>query len=382
MKLKLILLLILALALTIGLIAFPHLADQTLRIEALGWILETRQGVFLITLIALMLLIWLIQRFLGALVAGPGNIWRSLRMGNRKRREKRLRDALAQWVDSRGDFGEKTLKRSRGVLPEWALEMLRVMVTQAKDLKLPEGADDPLLTAFTARSATEPGIHPQPDLATRKSFLQAWLKAHPGAPLAMNRLAAIAEEEGDWQQLVTLLEEVWKNGHRSAHSVKPRLAHAYLALAGESPAHRMEHLRKAYRLLPEDSAVLVDYGQALAESGDEKTATRIWTEHLEKQDDIEVAKALLELVRGNALRTYRKLEGRADSELNAAQRWLRAELAHTARLDGLAYEQMEALVEEPGYAVIAWQSMGNWRAAAGEHAEAARCYRQALTEKG
>ena len=381
MKLKLILLLILALALTIGLIAFPHLADQTLRIEAFGWILETRQGVFLITLIALILIVWLAQRLIGALIAGPGNIWRSLRLGNSKRREKRLRDALAQWVDSRGEFGEKTLQRSRGVLPDWALEMVHVMVTPAKDQRLPEAADDSLLTAFTARMATEPGVHPQPDLAARKAFLQAWLKAHPGAPLAMDRLATIAEEEGDWQQLVALLEEVWKNGHRSAHSVKPRLAHAYLELARQLPDQRMEYLRKAFRLLPEDERVLVDYGQALIGSGDEKTATRIWTEHLEKRSDIEVAKALLELVRDNALRTYRKLEGRAEFELNEAQRWLRAELAHTARLDGLAFEQMQSLTEQPEYAAIAWQSMGNWHTAAKEFEQAAHCFHQALGQQ-
>ena len=378
---KLILMLILALALAVGLIAFPHLAEQMLRIEAFGWILETRQGVFLITLFALLLAIWLLQRFIGALIAGPGNIWRSLRMGNRKRREKRLRDALAQWVDSRGDIGDKTLKRSSGVLPDWALEMLRIMATQAKDQKLPQNADDPLLVAYAARVATEPGVHPQPDLATRKAYLEAWLKVHPGAPLAMNRLAAIAEEEGNWQKLAELLEEAWKNGHRSSHSVKPRLAHAYLKLAGESPDQCMEYLRKAFRLLPDDGDVLVAYGRALADSGDEKGAGRIWTEHLEKQSDIEVARALLELVRDNALRTYRKLEDRADFELNEAQRWLRAELAHTARLDGLAFEQMRSLTEEPEYAASAWQSMGNWHAAASEFEQAAHCFRQALEQQ-
>jgi len=191
---RLILLLIIALALTIALIAFPNLADQTLRIEALGWIFETRQGVFLVALLALLLVIWLLQRLFGALIAGPGNIWRSLRMGNRKRREKRLREALAQWEDSRGDYGEKTLKRSRGVLPDWTLEMLRIMITQAKDQSLPTENDDALLTAFTARIATEPGVHPRPDLATRKAYLEAWLKAHPGAPLAINNPFSIGPE--------------------------------------------------------------------------------------------------------------------------------------------------------------------------------------------
>lgn len=378
---RLILLLITALALTIALIAFPNLADQTLRIEALGWIFETRQGVFLVALLALLLVIWLLQRLFGALIAGPGNIWRSLRMGNRKRREKRLREALAQWVDSRGDYGEKTLKRSRGVLPDWTLEMLRIMITQARDQNLPAENDDALLTAFAARTATEPGVHPRPDLATRKAYLEAWLKAHPGAPLAINRLAEVAEEEQNWSRLVGLLEEAWKNGHRTSHSIKPRLAHAYLALARQNPDQANEYVRKAYRLLPEDADVSQAYGQSLAESGDIKTAARTWTEYLEKQGNIKIARSLLELVRDNALRTYRKLEGRADSELNEAQRWLRAELAHTARLDGLAFEQMRSLTEEPEYAAIAWQSLGNWHTAAREFEQAADCFRQALEQK-
>lgn len=375
---KLILLLVFALALTIALIAFPDLADQMLRIEAFGWIFETRQGVFLVALLTLLFIIWLLQRVFGALIAGPGNIWRSLRMGNRKRREKRLREALARWVDSRGDLDEKILRRSRGLLPDWTLEMLRIMTTQPRDQGLPGEQDDALLTALAARLATEPGARPGPDLATRKAHLEAWLKVHPDAPLANNRMAEVAEEEEDWPKLVGLLESIWKNGHRTSHSIKPRLAHAYLELARQTPEHAMEYLRKAYRLLPEDPRVCMVYGRALADSGEIRAATRMWNEYLEKQNDIEVARSLLELVRNNALSLYRKLEERADAELNEAQRWLRAELAHVAGLGGLAFEQMQSLTEQPAYAAIAWQSMGDWHNAAHEHAQAAHCYLEAL----
>ena len=228
---RLILLLLLALIVTVALIAFPNIADQSLRIEAFGWLFETRQGAFIVALLVLVVVLWLIQRIIGALFAGPGNIWRSLVAGSSKRNEKRLREALAQWLDNRGDLGAKKLKRSRRVLPDWLLKMLHVLIIPARDLPLPDENEDPLTTALTARIVTDPKAHPKLDIAIRKAHLEAWLKAHPEAPLAQSRLADIAEEEGDWPKVVELLENVWKKGQRSSHSIKPRLARGYIALA-------------------------------------------------------------------------------------------------------------------------------------------------------
>ncbi len=374
---RLILLLLFALAVTVALIAFPDIADQALRIEAFGWLFETRQGAFIIALLVLIFLLWLLQGIIGALFAGPGNIWRSLVAGGGKRNEKRLREALAQWLDHRGDLGEKALTRSRGVLPGWTLEMLHTLITPARELAMPDEQKDPLLTALTARIVTDPAAHPKPDLATRKAHLQAWLHVHPGSPLALSRLADIAEEEGDWSKLVELLENVWKQGQRSSHALKPRLARGYIALAQSEPEHGMEYLRKSFRLCPENRHVLIAFGQASAKTGDTKTASRIWTEHLEKNSDYEVAGLLLGLAEHDVLRIYRNFENFDDSELNDAQRWLRAQLAHEAKLDGLAFEQMQSLAEQ-SHSATAWRSLGDWHRAANDHEKAMLCYRQAL----
>jgi len=112
---RLVLLLIIALATAVALIAFPNIADQHLRLEAFGWIFETRQGAFIIALFALLLVIGLLRTIVRAIFSGPGTVWRSVRMGSRKRREKKLREGLAQWLDNRGDFGIKTPKRAKGV---------------------------------------------------------------------------------------------------------------------------------------------------------------------------------------------------------------------------------------------------------------------------
>lgn len=374
---RLVLLLIIALATAVALIAFPNIADQHLRLEAFGWIFETRQGAFLIALFVLLLVLGALRAIVSAIFSGPGTAWRSLRMGSRKRREKKLREGLSQWLDNRGDFGIKSIKRARGVLPDWTMDMLKVLAVPAKDQQVDSEQMDALVTVLAARIATDPSVHHKPDLATRKAHIDAWLHVHPGAPLAISRKADIAEEEGDWSGLVSLLEEEWKQGHRSAHSVKPRLAMAYIRLSEVEPDHAMTHLRKAYRLLPEDSDVLLAYGLGLIVSGEAPTASRLWFAHLEKHDAPDIADALLSSQKQDALRAYRKLESRKESEMNFSERWLRAELAHAAKLDGLAFEQMRALAES-GESADAWQSLAHWYSDTGDFEIAANAYKRAL----
>lgn len=374
---RLVLLLSIALATAAALIAFPDIADQHLRIEAFGWIFETRQGAFIIALFALLLLLWLLRTLVQALFSGPGTVLRSVRIGSRKRREKRLREGLAQWLDNRGDFGVKALKRAKGVLPDWVMEMLQVLGVPPKDQQVLSDHKDPLVTVLAARIATDPSAHPKPDLATRKAHIEAWLHLHPGAPLAISRKADIAEEEGDWAGLAALLEAEWKQGHRSAHSVKPRLANAYIRLSEAGPEQAMGYLRKAYRLLPDDHDVLFAYGLGLIVAGETPTAVRLWIAHLEKHASFEIAAALLDAQRHDPMRAYRKLESRKDAELNDAERWLKAELAHRASLDGLAFEQMLALAEST-HSADAWQSLAGWYSEAGEFEHAAEAYKRAI----
>jgi len=351
---RFILLLVLALAVSVALIIFPNIADQALRIEAFGWIFETRQGAFIVALLALLLLLWLLRSIVSTLFAGPGVAWRSLRLGSRKRREKKLREVLAQWLDGRGNINAKALKRCRGVLPGWALEMLQTMLSPAAELPLPAEDQDPLITALAARRATDPDVRNPSDSATRKAHLDAWLHVHPGAPVAISRLVDIAEEEGDLLEFTHRLEAEWKQGRRSSEQVKPRLVHAYLKLADEQPDQAMAFLRKAYRLLPDDPKVLLAYGHGLLADGDAKTVQRLWSGFLEQHGNDRIARALLALQRDDPIKVYRKLERKTVDALNPAQRWLRAELAHAAKLDGLAFEQMQALADDHSLGFTLW----------------------------
>jgi len=301
-------------------------------------------------------------------------------MGSRKRREKKLRDALAQWLDGRSRVSPRTLKRCRGILPDWLIEVFQTVLTPANELPLPAEDQDPLITALAARIATDPHAEHTPDLATRKAHLEAWLNAHAGAPLAVSRLVDLAEEEGNLPLFINQLETEWKQGRRSAQSVKPRLVRACLKLAEQDSDQSMAFLRKAYRLMPDDPNVLVAYGNGLLASGDTKTVQRLWAGYLEQHSNDRIARLLLELQRADPMRNYRKLEKKPVEALNQAQRWLRAELAHAAKLDGLAFEQMQALADDCS-CMMAWHSLGQWYEELAEYEKAANCYRQALEKQ-
>jgi len=374
---RIAIMLTLALALAGVLALFPNVADQALKIEAFGWIFETRQGPFILLLLLLLGLIWMLRRIIAAILAGPGQVWQVLRSGGRKRREARLRDGLMQLIDLRNDLGTKAFRKTRGIVPGWSNALLRTFATPATEQTMPSSDEDPLLTALKARIVTDPAATPKPDLATRKTHLEAWLNVHPGAPLALQRKIDMAEEEENWAVLTHLLEDMWKKGGRSAASIRPRLTSAYMALAKTQPDHALEYLRKAHRLMPEDGNTLLALGKILIEQGDIQSCHKLWSSYLETHDNETVAIALYELLRTDALKAYRKLEKVDDAKMPPARAWLRAQLAHDADLGGLAMDHMQELIKaHPG--PLAWKTFGDWHAETADWTQAARCYQKAL----
>ena len=372
MRLKFLLLT--ALLLTIVLSLFPEIARQILRIEAFGWQFETRQGAFVVSLLLIFALLWIFQRLLSALLAGPGQLWLTLRMGGDKRREQRLRDGIAQYLAMRGDYGSRAFKKSRGILPDWAAKLLQISIIPAAEQPLPASSDDSLAIALAARIATDPEASSKPDIATRKAHLEAWLQKQPDSPFALIRMADLAVEEEDWKHAASLLEDIWKRGYRSASLVKPQLAKAWLTLAVQEPDHAMEHLRKAYRMMPTQSAVLLALGQEHLKNNDTKAAEKLWLQHLEKNHDLPVAKAAFEYLKNDAIASFRKLEKRHGS---ASLQWLKARLAHASNLDGLAEEALSELLETKPCREF-WETHAEWLAQKEKWPEAMQAYQKAL----
>lgn len=375
---RFILFLLTAVILLVLMSMFPEAASQPVYIDAFGWVLETRQGAFIVAMLLILGVLWLVRRILSALIAGPGQLWQTLRVGGKKRREQRLREGLAQWLDVRGDLGAKGFRKGRGILPSWAYPLLKTLTIASKDQPLQDADSDALQVALAARIATDPHAFPKADLATRKAHLEAWLAVHPGAPLALIRLADIAEEEEDWLLLTRLLEDAWKESQQSSSSIKPRLAHAYARLAETESAERQNYLRKAHRLAPDDVNVILALGQAHLASNDTANAHKLWTAHLEKTDSPVVAEALYNSMSDNALQAFQQLDRKDGAATTPALQWVRACLAHKADLTGLSTEILDKLLRKHSAPYIL-KTRADWYLETGDCQKAAEYYRRALT---
>lgn len=376
---RLIIVLILTLAMTALIALFPEIAEREMRIEAFGWLLETRQGAFIVLLLLGLGLIWALQRLLAAAFSGPEHLWHIFRAGGRKRREAQLRDSISKLIDMRQEITARDIKKAHGIIPEWGLSLLQILATPAIKQEPPAAGQGDLQTALTARIITDPHARPKPDITTCKAHLEAWLKASPDAPLAIARLPDVAEAEADWPALVQLLENAWQKGGNAAASIKPRLARAYLEMARQhtdkNPEDAIASLRKAYRLLPDSTEVLLTLGNAYLAKNDERAAGNLWGVYLETHDDACIAETLFDVLKKDPMRAYRKLE--KEEELNPSRLWLRVQLAHAAKLTGLAQDHMDILLEKHPSS-MAWRTRGDWYAEENDWQQACHCYQQAL----
>jgi len=377
---RIFIILILALALAALFALFPEVADETLSVRAFGWLFETKQGPFILVLVLALAFYWLLRRIVLAILAGPGQLWQVLKTGRKKRKETFLHDGLGEWVDMRGERGWKHFRKGKGFLPAWGDALLSRLPMSPTDMPLPEDGDDDLLIALTARMASDPQASPKPDPGVRQAHLNAWLKVHPGAPLALERKAGLLQEAEDWQGLVSMLEETWKRGGNSASRAAPKLAAAYVRLAeqkGEGQDATLSYLRKAQRLQPDSRTVVLALGRALLAGGDRTACRKLWLAHIERQDDSDIVAELIPLMVDDALKTYRQMEKKSDAQLTPSQALLRACMAHAAGLSGLATEHMDKLlVAHPS--PQAWRTLGDWRAEENDWHAAAEAYRQAM----
>ncbi|RME81696.1 MAG: hypothetical protein D6771_07995, partial [Zetaproteobacteria bacterium] len=116
--------LLLGLAAALLVALFPSVAEQTVRMQAFGWVLETKQGPLIAALVVLMLAWRLARMILAAVLAGPGRAWEALRFGVRSRREAKLREAVARWINEGAPLARDLDKRMRGTAPGWLLQVL------------------------------------------------------------------------------------------------------------------------------------------------------------------------------------------------------------------------------------------------------------------
>ena len=351
---RIVLALLFIVSIFIGLVLFPEIANQPVRIEILGWLFETRTGMFILLIITLVSVLWLLQKAFDLSINSPKQLWTSLRSGNKKRRELRLQEALATWIDKGEGHSQKLLKRSKGIIPDWLHESLTIWWDKPlSHLKINDEKDSPLIIALKARLATNSEHIQALSLSERQFYLDAWLSAHPAAPLALRRKATLLGDMGDFAEQTHLLEEIIQK-NKNIQTLKPLLAQALYHLAEQDEDNRLAHLRKANRLAPENTDIIIALAHAMVESGDQQSAERLLLDTLEQHDNFDIAKAALKLMKQDALHYFKRVD-QAKYQSSAAGGWLRIMLAHYAELTGLAEDGLQTLLERNPSALL-WQT--------------------------
>ena len=373
---RIVLALLTIVAIFIGLVLFPDIANQPVRIEILGWLFETRTGMFILLVIAIITLLWSLQKTFDLSINSPRQLWTRLRSGSRKRRELRLQEALATWIDEGVGSSQKLLKRSKGIVPHWLHEALMIWWDKPSNHpNIHDEKDTPLTIALKARLATDPENIQHLSLSERQHYIDAWLAVHPAASLAMLRKAELLGDSHEYVEQVHLLEELMQKSKNINH-LKPILAQALYNSADKDESNALTHLRKAHRLMPEHTKVLTHLAKALADSGDSASGERLLLDYLRNHDDIEVAQTALKVLAFDALQNFKQVDKPAFQNTDGG-RWLRMMLAYEADLTGIADDAMNAMLSQNPSPLL-WQTKGDWLARQHKWEEATEAYQQAL----
>ncbi|MDQ6988768.1 MAG: hypothetical protein Q9M19_02720 [Mariprofundaceae bacterium] len=357
-----------------ALLLFPNAAGQPVRIEILGWLFETRTGMFALLLCLLGLVYWLLHKLIFVSIHGPKQLWDNLRSGNSKRRETRLQEAVAIWVDEGSGCSAKQLKRSKGMIPSWLHASLGLWMSKPSSFKVDEQHDNPLHTALQARLATDAEHIELLSLSERQHYLDVWLGVHPAAPLALQRKAVLLGDLGEHTEQVALFEQLWVK-HKDVSHIKADYAKALCQAAQQDPDQALTFLRKAQRLNGDNAQVCKALAIALAKAGDTKSAQRLLLDYLSQHDALDVAEVALKLGEKEALQWFKQVDKPVYLKTLAGS-WLRVCLAHQAELSGLAEDGLQRLLDAQASPLL-WQTRAAWYAEEQAWEKAVHCYAQA-----
>ncbi len=369
---RLMLVLLLMMSVFASLLLFPEAAGQPVRIELLGWLFETRTGMFVLFLCVLWLTYWLLKKLLLISVNSPQQLWHNLRSGSNKRRETRLKEAVEVWIDTGAGHSHKLLKRSKGVVPPWLHESLQVWLNPPQQAH--DEQDQPLHIALKARLATDTAHIQQLSLSERQHYLDAWLAVHPAAPLALQRKADLLGDLGEFTEQIALYEKLWDK-QKDVNNLKASYARALCAAAKNNGEQALPYLRKAQRLDASNHEVTIDLATALGHAGDVKSASKMLLDALLLHDHINLAQAALKLCSASPLHYFKHVDKPGYLQTKAGS-WLRVCLAHQANLTGLAEDGLQALLEQTPSALL-WNTQGLWYSEDKAWEKAVFCYQQA-----
>ena len=374
MKIKILLFLALALAVTLSL--FPDIARHLMVIEIFGWHLETKQGTFIIMVLMLLFAIEIVQRISLAVLAGPGHIWQTLRNGSRQRREHDAQRALQAWINLELPLQPRWFKKASRVLPDWVQPLMKSLAILPHHIEQPNAQAEPLQQALEAQQISHPEWQHTVQPQRRKEHLEAWRTLYPDAVLPQIRLLDVYLEEQAWHQALALLCNLKNQPLRSQAWILEQKVHVYLALANEEPEQAATYIKQAASASPHHEAVVLAQGHALHATGTAQEVEKLWLNHLKKHHHLSIAQALLPIMQqDDALSAFRRIEKIKGS---VALSWLQACLAHSAKLDGLANERLQHVLEQEPENALFWQTQAQWYSEQGASSDAQAAYEKAI----
>jgi len=217
-------------------------------------------------------------------------------------------------------------------------------------------------------------------LAVRKQAVELWRKAFPRSVLAQQRALQLAEEVGDWESVVEVIDQA-PRGVAVADS-HARKAKALFQLAKADPAKAMERLRQAAKLVDDDD-IAIALAALYCDGGDLKSARSVLLDGLDKHDSLAVARALAaqEKMFDNPLLTLHMLDKRCRKQASVSQRWLLVVLSQQAEDRERIHHHLRLLKQMPEGNALAWGMEAALHMDACEWESAARCYQQMVAIK-
>lgn len=347
------LLLLATLLVVAAMMVSPEISMQIMRVEAFGWQVEVRQGFFVLLVLCVLWLLYLLNASIRLLLLGKGRLWLGFRSGKLNRQERNLRNALMKYVDGDVNSAQRMLEKSGQLLPVWLSAAFQRVAVPVSVLPLPlDDDEDEIGAAVLARIATSRKLMAGVDQPGQRLHLQAWLQVSPDSLLARYRLALLELDEGAWQRAIDLLTALQKHASEMNHlaeatgeggDVNLLLLRAMLALAEEKPEQCKELLRKMKRIMPDSGPELLRLGQLMHVAEGIKPVKKLWLASLQKYDDELLADACFNLLLDDPLQHYRDVEHVRGIP---SFQWMKARLAHACKLDGLAEEILQTLLDE------------------------------------
>ncbi len=258
----------------------------TITIDWLGWHIEDLPVALALGVLAVtLLLLWLVVWFLRLIFAAPGATRDWFRLRRRRKGLNAISEGLVALLAGDAASARKAAHTAKRLIPDEPVARLleaRAAQEMGDDATARRLLEDMLREENTAAAALH-GLYEQAmeegDVTrARRLTAEAW-KRYPGLPWAGFGLLRFLARDGEWQAVLTLLDDMKKRGllDKTAHARQKAAALTARALELEDhdPEQALDLALRAHKLDPALVPAAVLAGGMLAARGKLRKAARI-----------------------------------------------------------------------------------------------------------